>query len=130
MNIGIDIDDTITAMPEFFKVLTEAFARKGHQVHIVTSRTETEESRRITEAELSELGIKYNHLHFIPSQTVAERVCPHRELDWYNKYLWQKVAYCLQNDILVYFDDDPKVVTLFRKFASKIKVLHVINKQG
>ncbi|OGS22993.1 MAG: hypothetical protein A2252_06255 [Elusimicrobia bacterium RIFOXYA2_FULL_39_19] len=126
MNIALDIDDTITAMPEFFKVLTKAFAKADHQVHVITSRSETEESRRITESELRELGIKYNHLHFIPPSNKAKEACPHRELDWYNKYLWQKTAYCLKNNISVYFDDDEKVVALFKKYAPGIKVLQPI----
>ncbi|OGS20061.1 MAG: hypothetical protein A3J83_03570 [Elusimicrobia bacterium RIFOXYA2_FULL_40_6] len=126
MNIAIDIDDTVTAMPEFFKALTETFAKKGHQVHIVTSRAEVGENRKKTIEELSGLGVVFHKLYFLPTQSIAEETCPHQELDWYNKYLHQKVAYCLQNDISVYFDDDPKVIELFKKFAPKIKILQPV----
>lgn len=38
MNIGIDIDGTISALPEFFSCLTRAFRQAGHKVYIITYR--------------------------------------------------------------------------------------------
>jgi hypothetical protein len=125
MNVGIDIDDTITAIPELFKELTNSFKAKGHKIHIITSRTDEKEARIVTEKELSELGIVYNYLYFLPIYSVAKEACPHTELDWYQKYLWQKTDYCLKNDISIYFDDDIKVITLFNKYAPGIKVLQI-----
>ena len=44
MKIGVDLDATITAYPEFFSVLTKAMAQAGHEIHIITNRpTGTEE---------------------------------------------------------------------------------------
>jgi len=129
MNIGIDIDDTITALPEYFKELTNAFTQKGHKIHIVTSRTDNDVARESTRKELAELGIVYSALYFLPDSKVAGTVCTHKELDWYQKYLWQKVDYCIKNKITIYFDDDKKVVELFSKYAPKIKVLHIIKNE-
>lgn len=125
MNIGIDIDDTITALPEFFKELTVSFRAKGHKIHIVTSRTDNEEVRKVTKAELQELGIKSDYLYFLPSYSAAKEFCPHQELDWFQKYLWQKADYCLKKDISIYFDDDIKVVELFQKYSPEITVLQI-----
>ena len=125
MNIGIDIDDTITALPEFFKELTGSFRAKGHKIHLITSRTDNAEVRKMTQAELQELGIKYDHLYFLPSYSAAKELCPHYELDWFQKYLWQKADYCLKNDISIYFDDDIKVIGIFKKYAHKTEVLQV-----
>jgi acid phosphatase class B len=129
MQIGIDIDDTITAIPEFFRELTASFVKKGHEVHIITSRTETEEARKETEKELKGLGIVYAYLYFLPPYSVAKEQCPHRELDWHEKYLNQKVEYCLKKGISIYYEDDGKVVGLFQKYAPDIRVLQVHGKQ-
>ena len=128
MNIGIDIDDTITAIPEFFKELTVCFVGKGHKVHIITSRTENDDARKVTENELKELGVNYDSLYFLPTYSVAKEQCPHKELDWYQKYLWQKADYCLKNDIMIYFEDDTKVIGIFSEYAPKIKVLQIQGK--
>ena len=128
MNVGIDIDDTITAIPEFFKELTISFANKGHKIHIITSRTDNEEVRKYTQKELKELGVVYDYLYFLPSFSNAN--CPNNELDWYQKYLWQKADYCFKNFISVYFDDDLKVVSLFQKYAPKTIVLQILGKNN
>ncbi|MEI8218618.1 MAG: HAD family hydrolase [Elusimicrobiota bacterium] len=130
MMIGIDIDDTITALPEFFKELTVSFTAKGHKIHIITSRTDNAEVRKITRAELQELGIKFDFLYFLPSYSTAKELCPHLELDWFQKYLWQKADYCLKNDISIYFDDDIKVVELFQKYSPEITVLQISAKEA
>jgi|GEM_PF-3435838 len=36
--IAVDLDYTILAFPDFFKVLFEAFQKQGHQVGILTAR--------------------------------------------------------------------------------------------
>jgi hypothetical protein len=51
--------------------------------------------------------------------------CPHRELDWYSAYLWQKVFFCVQRDVEVVFEDDAKVVALFKAHAPGIAVFHI-----
>jgi hypothetical protein len=129
MIIGIDIDDTITAMPAFFKELTRSMNKNGHKVHIITSRTDIEEACRETIKELNKLGMVYDYLYFLPPYSVAKGTCPHNELDWHQKYLWQKVDYCLKNGISEYYDDDIKVIGLFRQYASEIKVSQIAAKK-
>jgi len=61
MNIGIDLDYTISALPEFFSVLAAALVDGGHQVHVITYReVGTEEQVR---GELEQLRIRYTQLH-------------------------------------------------------------------
>ncbi len=38
MHIGIDLDFTITELPEFFSILTRALRDTGHKVYIVSFR--------------------------------------------------------------------------------------------
>jgi len=87
MNIGVDIDDTITAVPEFFKSINSAFIKQGHVIHIITSRTANDEVREITQAELKKLGVVYNFLYILPAASETENICPYKELDWYQKYI-------------------------------------------
>lgn len=121
LNLAIDIDDTITAIPEFFRILTNNHGFK--KVIIVSSRTNNDEARKATEEELSEYGVIYDKLILIDSMEKAAEICPHKELSWYDKYLWQKVNVCLQENVDVVFEDDPKVVDLFSRFAGKVKVM-------
>jgi len=121
-NIGIDIDDTITAAPEYFSKLTNLFKKtvKDKKIHIITSRTDNEEVREFTENQLKELGIAYDYLYILPDKPVNE---PPQELDWYQQYLWQKVDYCLRNDIGVMFENEEIIKVLFSQYAPKIKFI-------
>lgn len=38
MNVGIDLDFTITELPEFFSILTRAVREAGHKVYVVSFR--------------------------------------------------------------------------------------------
>lgn len=125
--IGIDIDGVITASPEFFASLSDKARREGRLVHIVSSRSDQTEARNATREELSSLGVTYDYLHLLPSIEIAQQYCPHQSLDWYQKYLWQKVDYCLKEKINLFYDDDAKVVELFRLFAPEINIVHCAN---
>ena len=61
MNVGLDIDGTITAEPEMFSILSRGLKEKGHNVYILTFRHE--EYRDSTEAELKEMGIVHDGLY-------------------------------------------------------------------
>lgn len=123
MNLAFDIDDTITAAAEFFAAL--ASAPGVRKVLIVSSRRNSPESRRLTLAELELHGIRHHGLHLLEDGPAARHRCPHGDLDWYQKYLWQKVEICLREKIDVIFEDDEKVIGLFRRFAPKIRVMQV-----
>jgi len=120
--IALDIDGTITAHPEFFSKLAKETLTAGGEVHIVTSRCDAESwVRSETERQLRDLGMVWDALHFIPDIPVAKENCPHQELDWYNKHMWQKVDYCQKHGIEVFYDDDAKVAALFAKYAPEIE---------
>ncbi|MCB1225917.1 MAG: HAD family hydrolase [Verrucomicrobiales bacterium] len=126
MNLAFDIDDTITAAPELFAALASAPGVK--KVLIVSSRGNSAESRRLTLAELELYGIRHQGLHLLEDGPEARNRCPHGDLDWYQKYLWQKVEICLREKIDVVFEDDKKVIALFRRFAPGIQVMQVCRK--
>ena len=130
INLGQDVDGTITAAPAFFALLSRAVRDAGGQVHVVTSRSDSIEGRVACKAELRRLGIEHDRLHMLPDAEAAGRCCPHRELDWYQKYVWQKVQYCLDNEIDVFFDDEQKVVDLFGRFAPGVQVFCPIKKEA
>ena len=44
MKIGIDLDNTITAYPEFFTLFTQAVKQIGCQIHIITNREQGTEN--------------------------------------------------------------------------------------
>ncbi len=121
MRLGIDIDGTITADPLFFRARASAILKGGGEVHVVSSRSP--EARVETEAELREYGVRYSTLHLLPHISDAQQLCPHIELDWYQRHMWLKVAYALEYQLDCFVDDDPKVLTLFYRYARDIKAL-------
>jgi hypothetical protein len=124
--IGFDIDGVITSSPEYFVRLAKQCRDNGGQVHIVSSRSDRIEVINSTRAELAGYGMFYDQLCLLPSIEIAQVRCPEESLDWYQKYLWQKVSYCLENRIDRFYDDDLKVVDLFRSLAKHIAIYHVV----
>ena len=127
MNIAFDIDDTITAMPELFAALSTSHG--AGKVIIVSSRTNNAEVLRATREELHGYGVRYDRLYLIDDAAVARERCHHAELDWYQKYLWQKVEVCLLEKIDVVFEDDLKVIDLFKRYAPAILVLQIHHRE-
>ena len=70
MIIGIDLDYTISAWPEWFSVVTRALVRDGHEVHVLTHREPGTETG--IRAELAEFGIEYTALH-LPEDDLSAR---------------------------------------------------------
>ena len=126
MRLGLDIDGTITADPVFFRERAAAVITNGGEVHVVSSRSP--EARVETVTELSELGIRYSTLHLLPHISAAQWLCPHRELDWYQKHMWLKVAYALEYRLDCFVDDDPKVLALFDRYAPSINALSFLDR--
>ena len=126
MRLGLDIDGTITADPVFFRERAAAVITNGGEVHVVSSRSP--EARLETVTELSELGIRYSTLHLLPHISAAQWLCPHRELDWYQKHMWLKVAYATEYRLECFVDDDPKVLPLFDRYARGIKALSFLDR--
>ena len=81
--------------------------------------------RDATLKELGSLKITFDELFLIESYEQAQANCPHQELDWHQKYLWQKVDICIREGIDIVFEDDPKVLALFETYAPGIKRVQV-----
>lgn len=128
--VGLDIDGVITTSPAFFASLSRQWKQEGKRVHIVSSRSDRPEARQATMDELRAFGILYDYLYLLPSIEVAQRRCPFTNLDWYQKYLWQKVDYCMKHGVSLFYDDDAKVVELFDSLAPVIRVIHFVDGGG
>ncbi len=125
MNLALDIDGTITRLPATFAMLSRAVRAEGGKVIVVTSRANTDFVRRETTRELRGYGVEFDELFVIPDAPGERMPCPHADLDQYQQYLWQKVAVCLDHQVDVVFEDDEKVISLFRRFASGVSVFHL-----
>ena len=118
LKIALDIDGTITADPPFFSTLARTVLDSGGEIHIVSTRSR--EGYDETVAEIRGYGIPWTALYLLPPISIAQQRCPHRELDWFQKHLWLKVDYALQNGITHFVDDDQKVLNLLIRFAPDI----------
>jgi hypothetical protein len=123
MKLYLDIDDTITADPVFFAMISHRIYACGGEVHVVSSRSQ--EAMPQTCTEIDALGIVHSSIYLLPSIGDAQAICPHRELDWFQKHLWLKVGYALDNEITHAVDDDEKVLFLFSRYAPEIRAIHV-----
>lgn len=61
MKIGLDLDFTISELPQFFAILSKALIAEGHEVHIITYREKFDTGNTIIE--LNDYGIAYTQLH-------------------------------------------------------------------
>ena len=120
--ISLDIDDTITALPEYFSTLSCHAYTQGGKVAIISSRMDAPEIRSETEIELSSYAIRYDDLYLFKAVDDMPE-CPHEELDWQDQYLWQKVAFARSAGVSVHYDDDDRVLDLFRKYVPEIEVV-------
>lgn len=125
MNIALDIDGTITKRPAFFAMLSRSIRGTGGKVYIVTSRAGDAGVKELSKKELMAIGVEFNDLFVIPDDKQKQIPCPHDNLDWYQKYLWQKVSVCLDHNVSIVFEDDPKAIALFAEFAPDIQVFQV-----
>lgn len=128
LKVAFDIDDTITANPEFFRFLSHSIKKAGGNVYIISSRTDMREVYDATVKELKELDIVFDDIILIPEMRIAQEICPVKELNSYQKYIWQKIKYCEELGVKLYFDDEEAVVELFQKLAPKIQVFKVVKK--
>lgn len=125
MKIGLDVDYTIMSHPDLFSLLSRAATDNGWEVHIVTTRPDTEFDRSRTLVDLSTCGIAYDKVHHLPKQEGEVTDCPHEDLNDYEKFVWQKIRYSLENTLDYFFDDDEAVVRMFKRFAPGVQVFQV-----
>ncbi len=123
MKLYLDIDDTITADPVFFAKISRRVRECGGEVHVVSSRSQ--EAMPQTRTEIDAMGIAYSSIYLLPSISDAQVFSPHRELDWYQKHLWLKIHYALENGITHAVDDDPRVLSMFKRYAPGVSAIHI-----
>lgn len=123
--LGLDIDGTITSAPEYFSMLSRVWRDAGRQVQVISSRSDCLESRSETLKELRRLGIAFDELHLLRPPGSELTPCPYKGLDWFQVYLWQKVTIARLVGASIYFDDDERVLWLFRRYAPEIRIVHV-----
>lgn len=85
IGVGLDVDGVITADPGRFATLSRHLMKSGMDVRIVTSRSV--QAKRETEQELAAFEIEYSELFFLPEISLAQRLCPHSSLNWFDRYL-------------------------------------------
>ena len=124
INLGLDIDGTITDAPEFFSLLSHSVKNAGGRVYIVTSRIGSPEVRKASIDEVRSYGVVFDDIYFTPGQGDDVSLCTHEDFSWYEKIQWHKVWFCLENGVDVFFDDDFLVVKLFQEYAPRVKVYH------
>jgi hypothetical protein len=123
MVVQIQIDSAMAWAPEFFRWLTAALRRDGHQVCLVSSRTHSEENVAAAAKELSRQGLTYDRLVLSPDpELIDEGRLPAGLEPAYRKYAGKLiVAEDLGTELL--FDDCGVTGELFRKHLPKVRVL-------
>ena len=96
--IGVDLDATITAYPEFFSTFTAAMAAAGHEIHVITNRPPGTEE--FVAGELAGLGITYQAIHITRD----------------------KAAYIMAEGISVLFDDMDEYFAMLPASVAVFKV--------
>ena len=124
-NIGFDIDGTITPRPDYFAFLSMTMRSKGGNVYVLTSQFYTPKVKRKVIKEIKRLGVVFDEIYFTPNHDGDLSLCPHDELSIVEKIEWHKVWFCLEKGIEIFYDDKPIVVSLFQRYAPKIKVVLV-----
>ncbi len=119
--LGLDIDDTITAAPAAFERIARSVMDSGGRVVVITSRSE--QARIETRRELAGFGIRFNALHFLPPVDAGIDGCPDTDLNWFDRYLWNKVNIAQSCGVTHFVDDDQRVIELFLKYAPDIEVI-------
>ena len=112
MNIGVDIDGTITAMPDVFRTICRSLMARGNRVYIVTAqrtdhhndpqRTTPQGRQRHLENLGFRLGIHYNSIVMCPGDSPAA-------------VAQAKKHACEQLHLDVMFDNDPLNVAACRE---------------
>jgi hypothetical protein len=110
MIIALDIDGTITQHPRFFAELSHK-----HEIIIVTSRPNTEDSQIETEALLADIGIFYRQIYYCDWEAMDDSNIP-SELEGPDRLLYQKILACQHGQAEALFDDDADVITLMKKY--------------
>ena len=123
INLGLDIDGTITARPDFFAKLSRNVKNNGGMVYIVTSRHNIPEMRILSIQDVRACGVVFDELYITPNPGDHMPLLPDDDLNWYEEMKWHKVWFSLEKGIDYFFDDNPVVVDLFQRYAPGIKII-------
>jgi len=93
MRVGIDIDGTITKLPEFYSILTKGLLLSGHEVHIISYRKL--DLYPYTRQQLKTWGIQYTYLRLSDQTTPAP--------EW-------KAKIVKENELNLFIDNDTDVL--------------------
>jgi hypothetical protein len=103
MKIGLDLDDTISRLPDLFSILCTAMVSAGHEVHILAYRDANR--RAETEQELRNQKVNFTEIH-LPSED--DDLVP-----------WKTtVATRLELDLMI--DDSPEVLSHLPKTIKRM----------
>jgi len=106
MIVGIDIDGTITAFPEFFSIFTKSLRKSGAEIHIITARAPDQ----YTKEELESIDIVYDHLHEWDFDTYEET-----SSEW-------KARVCQENNVTILFDNDLDICARVQKTNAVVQL--------
>lgn len=126
MIVQLDIDDTITAAPEFFAWLSQALRRDGHTVLVVTSRVHSLENFKTTAEELRDFGIVFDKLIMSPE---PDDIDPRRlppDLHPAHRVYINKVIAAEDCGTDILFDDCSITSHLFQRSLPHVKVFRPI----
>ena len=106
MNIGIDFHDALSANPQFYKKLISKWDDK---IHIITGTPESK--REETIQQLSDIGLyPFQYKLLMGFEYQKEEMT----MDHFQKMKEHKLKLIQDNDIKVYFDDNPFYVDYLR----------------
>jgi hypothetical protein len=99
MKIALDLDDTITACPEFFCEMAAGLRCRGHEIFVLTFRRERDD----IVSTLEKMGLQYDEIVNLPADFDMARQDP---------FLW-KASRCRELGIEVAIDDMTDVINCF-----------------
>lgn len=114
MNFGVDIDGTITAMPEVFQAICSSLMARGHHVYIVTAamhghHNEAKNTHVGRQQQLAELGMQLGvHYTSIRLAWGSDR----------KGVAQAKRSICQEEHLCVLFDNDPLNVAACREVTN------------
>ncbi len=113
MNIGIDIDATITKYPEFFMELGRIFRKSGHKVYIITGLGDSGLQRRMEKYTWFDDHSWYDTITTTAKYNAEEKALIGKVFDNEEIVGRYKQRICKELDIDVMFDDKAHVHRCF-----------------
>jgi len=126
LTVQIDIDETITALPEFFSAITKGLRQAGHRVIVVSSRVDEGDCRKKSLEELREYGIEFQALHLCPKPEHLDVLRIPDDLHPAHKIYIGKLFVAEDEKVDVLIDDCGITSELFGKYLPHVRILKVM----